>query len=620
MNSSLEYFFTHAPKTFINSIFKRIGTSNGLTSNTKILNDVKNWSKSQERIQKYIESLEPKALTLLHQIYLSELRGVSYREVSRTLVEWTEDELKHSLEDFCWNMLCHKISTSRGEVYVCFTDFNELFFNSLMISNSETVNDKDWNSYDFFFRKHLIVFAASVSKTQHKLNNEGQLYRKNVQKLEEQITFSNNVSSAASEDEINLLFKCAYSLNFIVEQNSELKITNDFYDFINLDTAEQIKIIIKWWQDDRGVDTKLIKKILQFVEKPKKLANIIDVLWNYDVPAHKPVLKNNLVSWRAIPKIISEMWLLGLVEISGRQGNLKSVRTSSKGLAILNNTAIASFNTIPIGTPDFEVILPIQNPANHFLLLELIGESLNDDQISKYKIHKTTFIENISNPIAKKLLGDLLLWFNSISSVSHTLNDWKNIVFGARLFKPLVFHVKDLNKLNELKEIPQLMDCVIETIPQYGFIIKKEAKEAFLEIVKNMGLEPPDMPIEPSKTKSVKIPKSTDWTAKPRFLGESNYNLVQPDETATHTSTTINKYSGEFIIDNYSGYLQLIRYAGIMDSDIELIKKNETESIKLHDIHLKNSELPLILEGKCLDTSEEINVVLDDILKIRILT
>jgi hypothetical protein len=617
---TLDTYLENANKSFLNATHKRINTGGGLVQNTKIKSDVRSWALDSERIQQALQALDSHEKTVLMQIYFSTGRGVSVKELRR---QNTRDAswYQNVVNQLCWDLLIYKTSNSQEDRYCGFVELYDEMLN--LARSTDTYPEHTlFSNMSGFFVKHLSVFCAYLLQNRAKINAEGVLYRRIHQKLDALIPFGATIHSTVPAQERDLVLRCLLDMRLMAVYQDELRDTPLLATFLSHPMPKQHLLILEWWLHSHGLEENTLHMVLQAFEFGISAKLACDLFWVYEArPLRQKESASGAVSWTHLPIIIQELYLLGLLEFSTSPDGIHGLQLTPFGHDALQ-TMLKSYQqpeiNPPVGTPDFEILVPIQSHASYFFLLEMVAESLSDDIVCRYRIHRDTFIQGIANPIVKERLSVIYDIFSDSASVQSSLKDWYNTVFCSRLFRPLLFHVSDQSKFTELCEMDGIQEYIVETIPNYGFVLQENTADKFIELISHLGLEPPAMldgsDIVPAPAKS----SPAEWSAHPLLQTRPYYPEQAPEELEASTYATGKKYSDQFQTLGYSEIIQVVRYAGVMEMDVEVKLTEKEEILRLSNVQVNNFADPPRIRG-INSENQDAEAFIENIAQIRIL-
>lgn len=612
----LEYYLANAPKNVINSLFRKIRTGNGLVKNSEIIQIVLNWALDSRRVAAEFSALEPLQQELIYLIYANGPEGLNRRQLSRLFNEENTTDLLNALNKMRQAYLITRSKTEHGEYYLGFQEFapqvEKLFAQGLFAPVKAKTTQ---HTYQHLFLNHLVIFCAWAHRNRVKIGTEGEIHRRYQQSFSQRLEYSRTFIGDHADDEVQFLLEAASALQLIGLREKEIHPGPQLLTFLESSRQQQFRMVFDWWLKTRGLEKTTVLPVLEALKEESDI-NFPSRLFR-SLEKH-PSGFQSPTEWIQLPAIIRDMWTIGLISLSGAPGNICGIQVNGPDLEVLLQAESGDSGDNqhpPWVTPGFEIILPDNPPATWIFILEYLGEGVNDDVVLRYQLSKQTVVEGLKTGLPFHLSPDVLLdWSSTIDNVHTALQEWRSVVESSTMGQTYFLKVEDQGKMQELLELPDFTDAIEETIPGWGFLFNENSLTQVQELISHFGLEPALPENRPAPLQPIRRSGITETS--PRPLGSDFFDYDTDAEQSQGADMAYTKYSNQFQQLEYNQILQVIRYASVMDQDLEvMLQDNETRRFK--DVFLDNHSDPAKLCGNDSEGSQS-ELIIPDINKIRI--
>ncbi len=642
---SIAEFLESSPKNYLNQIHSRVSTGGGLVSNSKIIQEVKEWAVDSDRTAKILNELSEDQKRILLYVYASGTNGIELNKLQNSFKKFSKKDIATIIDTLIWNLLIFKRKGAQP-VYFGFNDLFDTCFNTLKESefSFSSEEDKHWADYSCFLPSHYFSTLAYISQNSIKITANGDIHKKYLNNLLARFSYSSIVSETVGNDELDLIINFAYSSRHIMEGELILNVGDQFKKFLTLQPVQQFCAILDWWEELRFKKNRATFKVLldTITTEPTSLRKACEVWWVFDTNRKKNYCDTTEgFCWEDLPKVIRELWALGLIEFSLAKGKLYSVKRSPLGEAwITSNTdALTSiFNqTHSLCTQDFEILYPVQKFGNVQYILEHISVSTNDDRLLKYTLTKSKVLEGMSHSISATEIAQITDSLNFPGIVANNFTEWISESTNSEICEAYLLKVHSEAKFNELKSFPEFLAHTLETIPGYGFILKHEQEEEVRELLSHFGLSPPTNKIEPKKfvnpLKESVI--SSSWKLAEPVYYDIDYSMQEP-QTKEKGQLKNSAYTAPPKNMDFGQILKNIKYAVLMEEQIEVVwhetevsrailnstpKRNDEtrRHCVVSPISLNQNKDPITLHSITVESNEDMYININEIEFIKIL-
>lgn len=510
---SLLEFLTAAPKSYVIKLHRRENPGEGLLPAAKVNQLVHAWVLRADRVAKALQEADVQGRHLLALIYLAEDRGASEAELFSAQEGFPPSQAALLLSRLEQEMLVY---TRQGDSVRTYHGFEELAHPILRAVLSEHWGDgsgadsANWISFRHFLPAHLGHFLCQVELGAVKITQSGEMHRKDSQELASRFSFGERLSTSIPGEEVHFLLRFAVQSRLLAQEEGVLRLTTEGKNFLRQPRDQAETRLRLWWMDSRLKGFRHALKALSAIgpaggegteARPASspatpatpVAPLANLLWIHGGPLRKGYQDPKAAfTWENLPRALQELWLLGLVDFGMVKGRIAWVRMA-KGLAqdLEGKAPEASPATNrPMSLPNLDSLVPLDAPLDWQRRLELVGLKSNDEFMARYRFTKESVIQGLQAGLGMDEFKELLAWLGFAAPAQRTLLDWASTYASTLFMDALVLRVSDPVRLRELQEIPQFMELVTETIPDFGFTLPRHNKAQVRELLQHFGLVP----------------------------------------------------------------------------------------------------------------------------------
>lgn len=491
----------------------------------KVIQLVYDWAIRPDRIAQSLKTADSQGRHLIALVYASEDRGASEAELLGSLEGFPPSQALMLLGKLEQELL---IFSREGDKTRTFHGFRELADEVLPAVLADqwlgaTAVDKtgqagagvesaSWISFRNFLSGHLCHFLCQVALGSVKITQNGEMHRKDAQELAQRFTFGERLSSALPAEEVQLLLHFSVGASLVLQEDGVLYLSMEGKALLRGERREAWRKFAEWWMESRvhGL-SHIIKTLAKLPADPAtgRIAPWANILWIYSGPQRKGYHDPKVsFTWENLPKVMQELWLLGIVDFGMVKGRIAWVRPDRAAIAFLalhlaaNEDPESSRNpadadegntghpTRPISLPNMESLVPLDSPLGWQYRLELVGHKSNDEFMGRYRFTKESVIQGLQAGLGMEEFKDLLTWLGFEGPARQTLLEWASTYASTLFMDALLLKVSDPMRFRELQEIPQFLELVTEVIPDYGFVLNRQNKARVKELLQHFGLVP----------------------------------------------------------------------------------------------------------------------------------
>jgi hypothetical protein len=617
---SLLKFLAESPKSFLSTVHGNLNSASGLTKNSEIAKNISEWYIDPNNLLQLLRSLSPRELEICAWIYSSGGRGLRNRELT-TAIETEEREIISLITDKLRQLLLiMSVQNSNDTIFYGFTEYYTAIIGQYIRLFSQcNLNNEDWQSYHGFFRFHLIAFASEITRTKPRTNQSGELHRRFQSQFVDRLNFTKAISPEIAEHETNLLYQCLIRQKWLGHTESgALIVSASFYDFLKKDITEQWNILFKWWLRFRmnGSLSFLIEKLGLISDQPLLLSELTSLWWCYDGRLKKTITSGmHTLSWENIPEILKDLWLLGILSFSVKNGCLHLCSLSDFGREFIRSQSIHLNNVpSPIITPDFEAIVSYNSPGLFLYATELCSTPANDDPMVRYRFSKERYINGLDLCKPLGIQKEFEEWLKPTGTVKDTFHNWSQAFSSSEINHIQVLKITDYKRREQLEHLPIFMELTSETIPNYGFIIKPGKEIKIRELLSNFELFPSNSQELPADSSLKFTPPAFERQPWPEEDGAIQYFTGFQNREVTDEFRL--RFSNEFRSLEFHQILKIVRYAIFTANPIEIRIENN-QIIKFSPKAITESGEAFFTVGTT-DSEANISINLSNVKEIKI--
>ena len=618
---SLEYYLNQAPKTFLNKVHQsNLEQSGGLIQNSRLIQDITSWAIDDERIKAQISELSDLQKSIVRAIYSSGKRGITKSQILLFVPESERFLIKDTILNFSWHLICYtaKGESENEERIYGFKELRSFVFETLSYTVVTDTSRPAWLDYSMMISYHYISLAAQVQLSPWKLSQTGEPHRRNITSMESRFEFALNVDKSLASSELNFLIEFGKETKDLQYTDEGMVLNPDFKKSIETPGEIYLKLIDFWLHKVNWTQSHLIE-VLMRAENP---ANINDILADWWVLAPDNLIpkltqETHSIHWTDLPNALKEAWCLGLVQFSAKNNEITLGQMTPLARHVLQGGELDKMfvDQSAFSTPDFEVVVGVQQQSQHLFILECIAKATTDDRVMKYRLEKSRFIKALSSKINLQDVEDCLDWVKLPPTPRVSVNDWMNSFKEAKFSRPLLLEVSTKSTRETLKGITSFSQYIIKELPEFGFILQEAGEENAKYLLEQLGYHP-----------------SYDDEI---FVGQNNFSTTtsratQEEDTIQYPSREINldnqiqmgelsQYGSSFKDLNPPQILRILRYCIICDFQLEIFWKTKTTQKAV--IHPKevDPETQEILRAQLEKTNEKIEIEIGTISNLKIL-
>jgi len=616
MTLSLQDYLQNAPKTVQTAFHRKFVHSTGILNNTRIISDICNALQGDPRWLELLP-LDSWKHHMVCLIYASGNRGLTNAEILSTIPKDHRTEVQSLLQVLCEELVLYRSSGSTVSYYG-FVDLKAHFELSWSIHNDEkTVPFQSHQQIHW----HLAICLKSILLGEIQLTNTHELHRRSQKQLEDQLSLRNSLGTI---EERQLLLQFAADQNWIQVNQQTLILADSAWGQFAKPTERIRNRILGWWANLR-----MRSSLEQFRTQLGKLPPILSVT---DLITHFwPLLPDisypdyeSSYRFESLPRIIKEMWLLHFIELDFEKNRCQFATLSSSCKQWIQSGIWTDALELKAHcTPNFEIFIPQNAPLNHLIALASFAEPRTDDTLICMNLQKERFLNALRSSLPTQVITETLESLKLPSIVQHACQEWRHIHEGSWIEDRTVLRIHNPSIWNELAQFPLFLEHTEDVIPNWGFLLKKSHILAVRDLLSQFGLEPPQAPQNISISE-LGCQWNKEFEANPQFTGAIDYTLEDPAASQTLTSTMLGTglYSKEFQKLDNAQLLKILRYALVMEADLEAIlgeigKPSTEQSVRFRVQRINQRRDPYrIIAWDSKQTALEFG--LDQILQIRL--
>ncbi|HKP94771.1 MAG TPA: hypothetical protein VJ385_03340 [Fibrobacteria bacterium] len=468
-----------------------------------------------DRIAQSLKAADSQGRHLIALIYASEERGAAEAELLGSLEGFPPSQSLMLLGKLEQELLIFSREIDKTRTFHGFREMADEVLPAVLGepwlggAGSETAS---WISFRHFLSGHLCHFLCQVALGSVKITQSGEMHRKDAQELAQRFTFGERLSTALPAEEVQLLLHFAVGASLVLQEDGLLYLSAEGKALLRGERRDAWRRLAEWWMESRvhGL-AHTLKALASLPAEPVsgRIASWANVLWIYS-GQHRKGFHDPKASftWENLPKVLQELWLLGLIDFGMVKGRIAWVRPERTAIAHLsadlpaeggaapdaNRAGADEGNTghppRPISLPNMESLVPLDSPLGWQHRLELVGHKSNDEFMGRYRFTKESVIQGLQAGLGMEEFKDLLSWLGFEGPARQTLLEWASTYASTLFMDALVLKVSDPVRFRELREIPQFLELVTEVIPEYGFVLNRKNKPRVKELLQHFGLVP----------------------------------------------------------------------------------------------------------------------------------
>jgi hypothetical protein len=139
---------------------------------------------------------------------------------------------------------------------------------------------------------------------------------------------------------------------------------------------------------------------------------------------------------------------------------------------------------------NFEWLLSQNNGPYRVFQMLAFAELKNEEEPLRFALNKESFLDGLRSNLPADYVKDFLSWNKAVPNVAFALNEWLRIYNDSSIETMRILRIKNPEKYNELSLHKPFQECIAETIPDWGFVIKPECEKKIRDILSHFSLEP----------------------------------------------------------------------------------------------------------------------------------
>lgn len=572
---TLTQFLESAPKASLTAIHKRILGQQGLLSSSRILQEVLGYLQTPEFLAQFQGNLQSWQLDCMRWIYGSRVRGFAQSELMAAVPREYQAELVHFLRSACEHLALYRHSHQGSFVYYGFQDFAHAFVQNPLEIPVEP--NSRWYHHGMQLFWHLVRSCALVQHGQLRLTSAGELHRRSQTTLEDSFLSTKLISEGAPSDERVLLLEFLSEQGWLLHREGAIHLSDSAWESLTQHPGRLRHHFFQWWLLRRtGLSAHDFRKWIAHWPTTMDLGSLGGILWPLTPTGKAPHPQSASHAWSSLPRILRELWLFGMVEFNLEKGRHSRVRLTAEAVHWCQNGTWESEllpTHPPVGTPNFEAVLPVTSPTRFLFTAACMAEVLGDDGFIRLRFTKENTLAALRSGLPPAWIPDFLEWAKLPSGVLSAIDDWRSVHCGAQIRAVQILRIIDSAKWLELAHFPQFLQHTEESIPGWGFVMKQGHEKPIRELLGHFGLEPPD---EPDHKRGLVLAHGSwnhEFGSPPAVQGAVDYDW-QPAEVRSAVANALSvqsKYSTDFQQFDPSQTLKVLRYAMVMEVPIEAV-------------------------------------------------
>ncbi len=628
---SLSDFLASAPKPHVSKLYRRDNPDAGLISGTKVSAAVLVRALDPKRISEVLEALEPEGRRLLLAIYASEERGMLESELVRGC-EGGAAAAGYWLGVFEFELLALR-RDGEHRSYHGFREFASTLLPRLLeefAPAAEAPAQTAWISNASHGASHICHFLARAARGDLRLTQNGELHRKSLQDLARGFGTGEMLSSSVAEEETVFLFRFAADCDLLVEDNGLLRLSPLAAEWLEDGGEELSRRLRDWWlrrrsrglsrlldalsdSTDRTIDKSAAGKPQSPARGIAGLTPVFAVYEGWDKARAKSTTE--LTTWENLPRLLRELWLVGGAEFAMSRGRIRWVRVMDEA----ERTGLTSSTTEAArGLPNFEALVPMGIPLNRLFQIELLAVRENDERVTRYRFTKDSVLAGLRSGLGTDLLEEVAGWLGFEVPARRVLGEWAASYASAVFREVFVLRVRDAGRFADLEAFPQFMELITETIPGYGFVLPRSARDRARELLRVFDLLPGDE-VEPTSTTGRRpvTGEAADaaWSLPVFSHGEAVYRHVQPVRREEAADRERERGARE---DTPAQRLRSLENAIAAQRSVEFNYGSGTVRLKVQPLHVLRNRDPMKLIAVDMASGHRNEYALDQMQAVRV--
>ena len=610
----LNVFFEGMSKPQLRNAHAKAFGQKGLLNNALIQSETLSYYNDSKRALAQLEKMEDWQRHCMSLIYNSASRGLTFNELRLTIPVSKCRDLQSFLISMCREYLLWRSPSTNTTVYYGFKDFIDIFKEDL--AEAPTVKGTSV-FYQNLLDWHVCEVLALAMLGELKVNNSNMLHRHSYQVCTDLFTTAKQISEKAAENELSLIFNFFINSGWLEQEDSRLIPTEKAHDFIRKNGFRLHQDILTWWVKERfRGERSHCARLLKMLEQPRTAQTAASIFWVMD-PTFRLQNKDGAVAWEALPRLLRELWILGLLRFTMVGGKVATISLEQAGRDWIESSVVSVPEQNISCLPNFELITSTGTSPRVLLLLACLAKVENDEMYLRFSLNRESYIRGLKCGIAESEIENFKSWIKPPANVESTLAEWNSSYYGAKVQTVRLLKIESATVLSELSRFPQFVECTKEYIPGYGFVLKPEMEERAFEILTNYGFSPfverKNVNRTGAPTEEWRKDFSTPW---PEAKAPDYELKATADSESLQTALNSTKYGSNYQKLSTFDLVKVLRYAKTVGALIGAKLKNPAKrgdneiekNFFVHALKLAKSPQSIEIQPYGSDTPEMIEL------------
>lgn len=565
----------------------------GLLQRTRIRTEVEAWLSDPSRLELVLEG-RPSARETAIAIHLAGERGIpcsSFDDHAQPDLEHLASEFVIVLEQSdipCWCPLLDLTSTLLSE---------------RMGLQEDRPRPHGQRPAARAFVEGLAALSAGIDLGRARLNRDGSLNRRDRPSLREHFPHLAPLGDVAQDCALDLALQLFSSKGLLRQREGRLETVDGLEQWLRA-ADDEPDIALRWWES-RSPRTRELRAWLTEWTSSGITANVCQELFRRREGDLSPNRPGN--AWANLPELLRQALAIGLLDAEIHGASLQHVWPHQDAPPPPSDRAWWC-------TSDFQLFLAPGAPLVLHRCAAFLGNCESSDLVSRYRIARDTFLAGAAVPSWGPKLPERIVDLAPPQAVAFQLEQWLASRRACLFESVRVLRVADPRRHLELASLDSFTSLVLETIPDWGFVIDASQESALRKLLSSLGYDPPG---DPSEVASVAWlapdlvePKDEDppeW-GWPRLGGV-------PRKTIPGSAS---RYAGGGLKElDFPDCLRLAEYAALTDHEVEIVLKSQPNRVlRLKPLRIDRRKEPATLEATLSSTGERRDIALETIRKI----
>ena len=216
------------------------------------------------------------------------------------------------------------------------------------------------------------------------------------------------------------------------------------------------------------------------------------------------------------------------------------------------------------------------------------------------------------------MLEEVAAWLGFEAPARRVLAEWAASYASASFRDVFMLRVRDAERMADLEAFPRFMELVTETIPGYGFVMPRSAREPARELLRAFDLQPGD---EADASSPARRPVAGDaadpaWTLPVFPHGEVAYRHAAPVRRTG--AADAGRASREPAEESPAQRLRALEGAIAAQRSVEFTYGGGTARVKVQPLHVLRNREPMKLIGVDMTSGHRNEYELDRMQALRV--